>query len=172
MKNLINTVTVVTLLMASGSAVASEEKQGKKRCGPPSFSSIDLNGSGFITLEEFSKQKAPRGKKRHGDKKDTVFAKIDSNGDGEISESEFSGHREVMQKRKREQHEFTSIDSNNSGVITLVEFSKHKPPHAKHKDGHKTEKVFSKIDSNADGEITEQEFNQHKENRPEHGCEK
>ena len=48
MKNLINTVTVVTLLMASGSAVASEEKQGQKRCGPPSFSSIDLNGSGLL----------------------------------------------------------------------------------------------------------------------------
>jgi len=172
MKNLINTVTVVTLLMASGSVVSAEGKQGNKCCGPPSFSSIDLNGSGFITLEEFSKQKAPRGKKRHSDKKESVFEQMDSNSDGEVSESEFTDHREVMQQRKREQHEFTTIDANNSGVITLMEFSKHNPPHGKRKGKNKTEKVFSKIDTNADGEVTELEFNEHKDNRQEQGCEK
>jgi len=190
MKNLMKTATVLSLLMVSASLIAEEaaKKQADKRCSTPSFSSIDTNNSGVITLEELSKLKRHPGKKRHhgkrhmADNKEAIFNKIDSDADGEVTEQEFIEHRDLMEQQKREKHDFSLIDSNHSGVITLEEFTKKKPHEGKMRqhgkkrhdgkggDADKIEHRFAKLDLNGDGEISEQEFIVHQEGKKHEGC--
>jgi Ca2+-binding EF-hand superfamily protein len=61
----------------------------------PSFSSVDENSDGNITLNEFLKHELP-----HGDH-ETVFAKIDTDNDGLITEGEFTQHKPPLKKRGR-----------------------------------------------------------------------
>lgn len=53
----------------------------------PIFSDIDLDGSGYITLDEFRQHALPFGE--HSE----VFQRFDVNQDGEISRDEFINHK-------------------------------------------------------------------------------
>lgn len=54
--------------------------------GPPA-NTLDLNGDGQLTLEEFERHDIPRGD--HAE----IFKLIDTSGDGVISEEEYTSHR-------------------------------------------------------------------------------
>lgn len=57
------------------------------RGGPPPFSTLDRNGDGQVTLDEFKSHDIPRG--NHAQ----VFNSIDTDADGVLTENEFSSHR-------------------------------------------------------------------------------
>ena len=59
----------------------------------PDFSTIDTDGDGVISFEEFSAKKPP-----HGDAQ-TIFDSIDADGNGEISEQELSEHKPPRRER-------------------------------------------------------------------------
>ena len=67
---------------------ASDSNQSK---GPqptrPDFSTVDSDGDGEISLDEFSTQTLP-----HGDYQ-TVFDAMDTDGDGVVSEDEFNNFK-------------------------------------------------------------------------------
>ena len=62
--------------------------------GPPAFNTLDLNGDGQLTLEEFGRHDIPRGD--HAE----IFKLIDTSGDGVISEEEYTSHRPPPQPDK------------------------------------------------------------------------
>jgi hypothetical protein len=66
---------------------AGPDRPGEGRGGPPPFSSLDLNGDGEVTLDEFKSHDIPRGDHTE------VFNSIDTDADGVLTQSEFSGHR-------------------------------------------------------------------------------
>ena len=61
---------------------------------PPAFKTLDLNGDGRLTLEEFKSHEIPRGDHEE------VFKVIDTSGDGVISEEEYTSHRPPPQPGK------------------------------------------------------------------------
>ena len=71
-----------------GQSYAAGSEQGQRpQGGPPQFSSIDSDGNGEISFDEFSAQEIP-----HGDHQ-TVFNDMDTDGDGVVTETEFSNHK-------------------------------------------------------------------------------
>jgi len=91
---IIGSIFISSINTASATPTSDQEvkkrgdnKQHSKRRGPPSFSKLDLDNNGSITLEEFSQHKIPMGE--HSE----VFAKIDSNEDGSITQEELENHK-------------------------------------------------------------------------------
>jgi Ca2+-binding EF-hand superfamily protein len=62
------------------------------------FDKKDINGDGFLSLDEF---KAGMPEKAAG-KADARFAKVDANGDSKVSRDEFKAGMEKAQKRKKQ----------------------------------------------------------------------
>lgn len=61
---------------------------------PPTFSELDADGDGYVTLTEFSAMGAPP----HGSASD-IFNEIDANSDGQITEQEMKSHRPSRPQR-------------------------------------------------------------------------
>ena len=78
----------LTIAVALPACAGPEPAQpGSERRGPPPFSSLDLNGDGRLTLEEFRSHQIP-----HGDH-DEAFSMIDANSDRIVTQSEFENHK-------------------------------------------------------------------------------
>lgn len=89
MKSSLNIIMVLVLLLSAFTLSYAEEQdeQAGKRPPRPNFSSVDSDGNGEVSLDEFSLQALP-----HGDH-ETIFSEIDSDSDGVITEQEYSDHR-------------------------------------------------------------------------------
>ncbi|MBQ4833123.1 EF-hand domain-containing protein [Pseudoalteromonas sp. MMG010] len=86
-------ITLITLALLAFTANAGAQD----RSGPPQkpdFSSIDSDGSGSISYDEFNAKKPP-----HIDDVQSIFDEIDTDGNGEISEDEFSSHKPARRER-------------------------------------------------------------------------
>jgi len=86
MKYLSSFTLVVVLSVAFSAEVAA--KEGRNPPPKPDFSTIDVDGDGVISFEEFSAKKPP-----HAGDAQTIFDEIDSDSNGEISEQELSEHK-------------------------------------------------------------------------------
>ncbi|MEG3756044.1 EF-hand domain-containing protein [Psychromonas arctica] len=88
MKNSSNILFALVLSVGvMGQSYAAGSDQGGPQGGPPQFSSVDTNGDGELTFDEFSNQEIP-----HGDHQ-AVFDDMDSDGNGVVSENEFSNFK-------------------------------------------------------------------------------
>ena len=144
-----------------------------RQCQPPSFSSIDSDASGAISLEEL-KSGAPGGA---SDAKSTaraekLFAAMDADGSGAVTSDEkdafdqkLSEQRQAMQfmtqlmaggsQPPSNEDIFAATDADESGIVSLEEFSASDGAEGISDDDLKT--LFSAIDSDSDGAITETE---------------
>ncbi|MGK0517315.1 MAG: Ca2+-binding EF-hand superfamily protein, partial [Gammaproteobacteria bacterium] len=91
MKHFSTLATVAILSIAFSANVAA--RGGENPPEKPDFSTIDTDGDGVISFEEFSAKKPP-----HGDAQ-TIFDSIDADGNGEISEQELSDHKPPRRER-------------------------------------------------------------------------
>jgi len=106
MKNL-SSLAVITLLSVAFSANVAA-KSDSERPPKPDFSTIDADGDGVISFEEFSAKKPP-----HGDAQ-TIFDEIDSDGNGEITEQELSDHKPPRRERWKDTKMINSISGSAS----------------------------------------------------------
>lgn len=105
------------------------------------FNSLDKNGDGVVTMDEFS---AP---KPVGDPS-KVFKSLDANGDGVVSQSEFESK---SHGRPNAAQAFKARDVDGDGVISEDEF-------ATARQRRSPDDVFQKRDVNGDGQLTQDEF--------------
>ncbi|MEE9388847.1 MAG: EF-hand domain-containing protein [Paracoccaceae bacterium] len=144
--------TITAAMLATGAAYAKgqgERGQGGKGGERPSFSELDTNGDGTVTVAEMQAKAAEK------------FNQVDSNGDGVISAEE-NAAAATAKAAERAGMMFTRLlewrDSDGDGALSQVEMG----------DG-QAEKMFSKLDANDDGVISAEEFEQAKERGPRDG---
>ena len=124
-------VVVVAVVAIGGSAALAHGKNGKWQNQNTSFSEIDANGDGNLTLEEFRTMR------------DSQFAAHDANGDGSLDLDEFHAAW-----RNRTEQMLRRLDANEDGVLTSDEMPKPRI----------SERIFNRMDADSDGMITQEEF--------------
>jgi Ca2+-binding EF-hand superfamily protein len=89
-------LTLCCLIGISLSLCAHAQDRGSKDKSehePPQFSSLDLDGDGSVTFEEFEQSDVPN------DDYATIFGHIDADGDGVLTEAEFTSHKPPRRER-------------------------------------------------------------------------
>jgi Ca2+-binding EF-hand superfamily protein len=140
---------------------------------PPSFSSIDSNASGDITLDEL-KAGAPNGATdaKSAERAEKLFAAMDADSNGSVSsdeknafDSKLAEQRQAMQfmtqlmaggnKPPSNEDIFAATDLDGSGSVSLEEFSSSDAAEGVTSD--ELEQLFAMIDADGDGAVTETE---------------
>ena len=129
---------VIATGFAANAATDGESKEGKMRKERPSFSALDTDGNGQLTVEELSAQARVR------------FDKIDTNGDGQLSANEL-GQTGKKRAEKRAAKMIERADANGDGTISFEELSAGKR-------GERQAKMFERADADGNGSISEEEF--------------
>jgi Ca2+-binding EF-hand superfamily protein len=137
---------------------------------PPSFSSLDGNGNGGISLDEFkSAGPGKAGGAKSDERVQKLFEAMDADGSGEVSstekdafDSKMAEARQAMQFMAQQfasmpsnDDIFAATDKDGSGGVSLDEFSSSDAA-----EGMSTEdlqKLFSTIDGDGNGSISEDE---------------
>ena len=138
---------------------------------PPSFSSLDGNGNGGISLDELkSAGPGKAGGAKSDERIQKLFEAMDTDGSGEVSstekdafDSKMAEARQAMQFMAQQfasqppsnEDIFAATDKDGSGDVTIEEFSSSDAA-----EGMSTEdlqKLFSSIDGDGNGSISEDE---------------
>ena len=136
MKKAVILAGLIVATVGSGLAYA-DMRSG--RGGPqqmPSFEELDLNGDGFVTMEELESQKTER------------FSETDLNGDGVLSVDEIAENIRAGAE-ERAQRMIERGDENGDGVISVDELPDR---------GNMAERLFDRVDQDGDGMVSAEEF--------------
>ena len=119
----------------------------------PTFSELDLDGDGMITMENLA------------DYQQQMFDAIDADNSGSLSKEEIENTinvRAMDHNTSMSSHMISSLDVDKDGVLSVTEFGSR----------HTSSKIFSSMDKNEDGSISAEEYdskksrmNKHKRNR-------
>lgn len=137
---------------------------------PPSFSSLDGNGNGGISLDELKSAGPDKtGGAKSDERVQKLFESMDTDGSGEVSstekeafDSKIAETRQAMQFMAQQfasmpsnDDIFAATDKDSSGDISLEEFSSSDA--AEDMSTEDLQKLFSAIDGNGNGSISEDE---------------
>ena len=131
---------ILIIAMAIGASLSMSEASAQGR-EPVDFATLDADGNGQITLEDFEATRAAR------------FAEIDSDGDGTLSEAELIAHAETRAADRAAQmatRMIARMDSNEDGVL--------QPDEMEMARGDGMTRRFERLDADEDGAISEEEF--------------
>lgn len=154
------------------------------------FSRFDADGSGGLSLDEFTEahdnRPAKPGSVEGARSVDEIFSEIDTNGDGELTEEELLAHRQNNPSRgapggMMSSEMFASLqqmlegaDTDSDGSLNEDEFMDlHGALEANRPDGltdsRSAEDIFTEIDTDDDGELSAAELEQYRlDNPPRH----
>ena len=148
-----------------------------RRFQPPTFTTLDSDSSGGITLEEL-KSGAPKGASdsKSAERAETLFSAMDSDADGSVTSTEkdafdarMAENFQAMQFAVQQlaggapppppsnEQVFATTDADDSGAVILEEFSDSSA--AEELSSDQLSELFSLIDSDGSGEISETESN-------------
>lgn len=137
---------------------------------PPSFSSLDGNGNGGISLDELKSAGPDKtGGAKSDERVQKLFESMDTDGSGEVSstekeafDSKIAETRQAMQFMAQQfasmpgnDDIFAATDKDSSGDISFEEFSSSDA--AEDMSTEDLQKLFSAIDGNGNGSISEDE---------------
>lgn len=135
---------ILMAALLSGVVLAAGAAQAEDHRERPDFATLDLNGDGFLSLEELQTQGEAR------------FADVDTNGDGGLSADELiaaAGNRASERAaRMIERH-----DDNSDGLLQIGEMPR--------RGGDRAEQMFDRVDADGDGVISLEEFETAKNHR-------
>jgi Ca2+-binding EF-hand superfamily protein len=127
-------------MIFSASAFAKGQGPGGVGSERPSFSELDANGDGNLTIAEMQAKAAAR------------FQENDSNGDGVLSSDEMVAAA-VAKAGDRAEQAFAQLlewrDSDGDGSLNQAELG-----------DNRAERLFSRVDADNDGVVTAEEFEQ------------
>ncbi len=101
MKKLL-TLSVLTFALFAPNVMAQDDQGQRQGRGGQMFDKHDLNGDGYLSLDEFIASAKER------------FAKIDMDGDGKVSKEEAKKHHQVMKKKMKDMKEQRQERRNNN----------------------------------------------------------
>jgi Ca2+-binding EF-hand superfamily protein len=130
------TVLMTALMIAAGSGVAMAKGPGGGE--RMTFETLDADGSGEITVEDFATLR------------DTRFGELDTDGDGMVSQAEYIAHAEA-QATERAAERFAQLDADEDGVLSRDAIE------ARTRGGN-GERMISRLDEDNSGGISAEEF--------------
>lgn len=133
---MISRFTIAALLMALGAGTAIAQEGG--RHGPMSFETLDADGDGEVTAEDFEMARAAR------------FGEIDADGDGSVSEAEFVAHA-ARTASERAARMFERLDADGDGVLSRDVMERGRR-------GGMAARLIERFDSDGSGGLSEAEF--------------
>ena len=155
---IINKTVSLGLMIAVASAISplSAQSQELPARGPIPFSAFDMDGSGFITQEEFETvraqrmaEKAAAGRPMPGAADAPSFSDFDKNSDGQLSPDELAAGQQAQMEKRRS---MGSGMGQGRGMGNGMNKGMNMP-------------AFSDCDLNGDGKILEEEFYQARNKR-------
>jgi alkanesulfonate monooxygenase SsuD/methylene tetrahydromethanopterin reductase-like flavin-dependent oxidoreductase (luciferase family) len=97
LSNLMAAVAMVSVVSFSGSALAKQDGDERKRPKPPTFEQLDVNGDGDVTLAEVISGSV----EKVAERSQKMFEMMDVDGDGVVTEGEFEDAKEKMKEKGR-----------------------------------------------------------------------
>lgn len=140
-------ILIIAMTMAAGLTITDAAAQARE---PMDFATLDADGNGQITLEDFEATRAAR------------FAEIDGDGDGALSEAELMAHAQAQANDRAAQMATRMIDrmdANDDGVL--------QPEEMQDARGDGLARRFDRLDADEDGAISEDEFQAARDDRGE-----
>lgn len=144
--------SVTAAAIATGLLVApvAEARGGPQQRGDmqagPSFSELDVDGSGGITAEDLEAMKAAR------------FAEVDADGDGTVTADELTAHRTARaeeQRQNRSEQMISRLDTDGDGVLSQDELA---GGQREGRNGSAGKSLIDRADADGDGQVSEEEF--------------
>ncbi|MEL7150425.1 MAG: EF-hand domain-containing protein [Pseudomonadota bacterium] len=137
-KNTMKILLASTMIMLGAGVALAQEQRGEGM----TFETLDVDGSGEITLEDLTALR------------DNRFAELDSNGDGSISQDEFVAHQ-VARSEERAARMFERLDADGDGTLSrdVIENEGR---------GRSGERMISRFDEDNSGGISAEEFEEAK----------
>lgn len=130
-------ILVAALAIAAGVGVAQAQDRGPRGEGM-SFETLDVDGSGEITMEDFEALRTQR------------FAAIDADGDGSVTADEFRAHAQ-SRAGERADEMFARLDADGDGVLSRDVLESRM-------GGQPGERMLSRFDTDNSGGVSAEEF--------------
>jgi len=156
MNGLRKSISLVLLALATGGLMSiSVQAAENAKHGPPAFADFDLDGDGFISVDEFNTFRGQRmaahvaeGKKMKGAASAPAFTDIDTDGDGQLNPEELAAAQKDHQEKMHAMGEGHGEGKGKCKGQGACQGMKGKMP------------TFADFDLDGDGKITETEFNE------------
>lgn len=134
-------LAATAIVAGAGMAVAQGPGMGKDmgRGGPKmDFATLDVDGSGEITVEDLEAKRAER------------FAQFDTDGDGTVTQEEFIAHAQA-QAGERAAEMFARLDADGDGTLSrdVLEGRMNGGPNPR---------LITRLDTDGSGGVSEEEF--------------
>ena len=142
----------IVMIVGAGLTVTAVSADARNSKGPmPSFTELDLNNDGSLTLEEMQGYRASR------------FDAADTNGDGLLQAEEMISAAEARVE-KRVEAMLERFDTDKDGALSRDEMPAAGERHAK-----RSERMFERADADGNGAISEEEFKSAQAKMKRHG---
>lgn len=154
MDNATKKIVFATVLIAVGAGAAFAQSGPGRGGERPSFETLDVDGSGEITVEDFTAMR------------DNRFSEVDANGDGSVTLEEFQAAASAR-AAERAAEQFARLDADGDGALSQDALQ------ARRGGGNRGERMIERFDADNSGGISAEEFEtaqaQFQERRGERG---
>lgn len=139
MDNATKKIVFATVLIAVGAGAAFAQSGPGRGGERPSFETLDVDGSGEITLDDFTALR------------DNRFADVDTNGDGSVTLEEFQAAA-TERAAERAARQFANLDADGDGTISQDALQ------ARRGGGNQGARMLERFDTDNSGGINAEEF--------------